>query len=47
MKFNIDMYFFDAFGRRSGEVLNVPPEKENVTDEDAGIQYVVQCLPRK
>jgi len=46
MKFSIDMYFFDAFGRRTGEELNVPPGREDIEPEDIGIQYVVECLPR-
>jgi len=47
MKFNIDIYFFDAFGRKTGEALNVPPGKEDISPEDEGVQYVVECLPRK
>jgi hypothetical protein len=47
MKFNIDIYFFDKFGRKTGEALDVPPEKEDVTPDDIGVQYVVECLPRK
>ncbi len=46
MKFNIDMYFFDKFGRKTGEALNVPPDREDISPED-GVQYVVECLPRK
>jgi len=45
MKFNIDIYFFDKFGRKVGESLNTPPGVDTIEVE--GVQYVVECLPRQ
>lgn len=45
MKFPIDIYYFDKFGRKVGESLNTPPDIEKIEME--GVQYVIECLPRK
>jgi len=44
MKFNIDIYFFNKFGKIVKAAKNMPPGIKTI-DSGGLTQYVIECLP--